>query len=426
MGFPAAVQSTRDAQRKQAAERAAGIARAEAERLGYTQQPGAGSSYIADPDETPAAVADFIEGQHGTLEDIPSWANPQEYAQAGAEYAKGDAASLTGDGRFRESQFLMHPRRFEYMQDVGRAVDLLRGLGEKDQPAGADMSAKSSAERALDFWDSSKGAQTTRQDYHRANYQRYGGAEKGAAALITNRLSPIAHYLQKTEILPKALAFKAEPGASWMDAFGRASGNNEMMKNVQLGEVPVLDMATPANGEDQAVYDARYAQRLGDLTDAYINTLPPSDQYVANSLYGTEVPTYTADIIGTARSALDGTGIASLLTGLPVAAVSKDGVLKGLLRQGLQEAVPEAGFTTAVNSVLPARTPSYSAYFMQPMPAEAPTSAEDRNRAEVIAESLGRDQHDSLWNERNKAHRSVVGSLLDYLPSSPTLWGAVQ
>ena len=125
-------------------------------------------------------------------------------------------------------------------------------------------------------------------------------------------------------------------------------------------------------------------------------------------------------------SALDGTGIASILTGLPVAAVHKNGVLRGLLQQGLQEAVPEAGFTAAVNSVLPARTPSYSSYAMQPMPAEAPPSADERNRAEAIAESLGRDQYDSLWNERNKAHRSVVGSLLDYLPSSPTLWGAVQ
>lgn len=403
---------------KSAAEaelRANAVARAEAARLGYQ------GDVLADP----AAAADWIENNpdYGTELTAPGWANSQQYAAAAKEYDPKGERSPT------QVQHLMSPERYAYMQNVGRTVDLLRGLSNKEHTS----TGETRAERAMHFWDQSNNARSTRDDYNDANYQRYGGGGKGVGALFTNPLSPIGAHLQNMEVIPNAIAFQAEVGPSIIEAPARAGALQGLRQRVALNENPMLDIDPRREGESPEQYAERYANRYGQLADLEAAAKQPSDQYVANTLFGslfgdehTAVPRFTADILGTARSMVDPTFLASVFTGAPVAA-GRGGFLKGLLRATGDEAKPEAAFAAGVNALTGGSgSPTWYDYFFTPVdtsPAERASIRDQQSKASAQAQiDVLNRENPTIWES---VHGKGVLSGLG-MAENPQLWTGPQ
>lgn len=418
---------------RDAAIRASAVARAEAARLGYE----------GDAVSDPGAAADWIENnpQYGPEEIAPGWANAGQYAAAAKAFDPKGQRSPT------EVQHLMSPEKYEYMQNVGRTVDLLRSLADKGNVA----DGQTSAERAMYWWDRSNNARSTRDDYGNfgvlgslfmgdrgANYQRYGGGSKGVGAMFTNPLSPINAHIQNMEVLPNALAFATETSSAHpMDvglgvplpapeAMARAGALHGLRQRVATGENPILDIEPRRDGESPEEYAARYATRLEELRQLEADARQPSDQYVANAMYGTPVPRFTADIIGTARSMVDPTFWGSVLTGAPIAA-GKGGLLRKLFRSAADEAKPEAAFAAGVNYITGGSgSPTWGDYFFTPVdtsPEERAAIRDQDHKARVQAQvdALNRE-NPTLWES---VHGKGVLSGLG-IAENPQLWTGPQ
>jgi hypothetical protein len=242
------------------------------------------------------------------------------------------------------------------------------------------------------------------------------------------------------EVLPNAIAFQAEVGPSLIEAPARAAALQGLRQRVALNENPMLDIK-PRVGipyrdyESPEQYAERFANRYGQLADLEAAAKQPSDQYVANAVFGslfgdeqTAVPRFTADILGTARSMVDPTFLASVFTGAPAAATAgRGGLLKGLVKSVGDEAKPEAAFAAGVNALTGGSgSPSWYDYFFTPV---ATSSAERAAIRDQQSKASAQAQIDVLNRENPTIWESVHGKgVLSGLgrAENPQLWTGPQ
>jgi hypothetical protein len=247
------------------------------------------------------------------------------------------------------------------------------------------------------------------------------------------------------EVLPNAIAFSAETSDSHPvdiglgvplpapEAMARAGALQGLRQRVATNENPMLDIDPRREGESPEQYAERFANRYGQLADLEAAAKQPSDQYVANAVFGslfgdkhTAVPRFTADILGTARSMVDPTFLASVFTGAPVAA-GRGGLLKGLVKSVGDEAKPEAAFAAGVNALTGGSgSPSWYDYFFTPV---ATSSAERAAIRDQQSKASAQAQIDVLNRENPTIWESVHGKgVLSGLgmAENPQLWTGPQ
>lgn len=280
-------------------------------------------------DDAAGRVADHIEGVFGKLEDRPSWSNEEEYAKAGRRFAEENAHRYGSVGEaYNASKHLMSPQRYQYMQDVGRTVDLLRSLHD-----GTPVTS-------WQYYSQSKGRPLARLDsmardpelrgFNEAGYERFRG--QGPQSFFQDPVSPVAWYLRAGQTIPNAIKFSSASS----DPLADTAGNRDFYQAFRRGPNEVLDIPSlPENATPEQVraHEERYAQRAREVAEMEANLQPPSWHSTINAIPGLpNVPAGVADIVGTLGDALD----PSLLAGLPAGALprfvasSPDNILAGL------------------------------------------------------------------------------------------------
>jgi hypothetical protein len=405
-------------------DRAARVAQEQATRLGVPTP--------IDPVSSPESAADWIESTYGTEQDVPSYWNSDEYAAA----VRDRRAAGVPD---TESFYTMAPERYRYMQDVGRAVDLLRGLREPTK------TLRSPEDVALEFWDKSDGARSTRSDYHRPNYQRYSGSDNATPALFGSSTSPVSAHVRNVGVPTNAIAFTSV-GGGLQDA-GVLHG---LEGRIQLGEVPVAAMPSPTSPSpadapsrsrliggstpelEAAQRSERWRSGMDELEQVRRDIGRPGDQYMTQALFGGPVPRFTADIVGTAASMIDPSFWVGLAAAAPRAAAAKMSVLRNLLAEAASEGAGEAAFTGALNSLIGTGEGSLYDYVFTPVSAAGYRNGKlmddpkRRDRAQAKAEALINSEPRTIWE---KVHgespvwrgAEAVGR---GIYASPQAWGA--
>ncbi|NDE15094.1 hypothetical protein EBZ80_09215 [bacterium] len=391
------------------------------------------------PGGGPGRLADLIESQYGRLQNQPSWANANQYANAGASWAMarddGAAASpLTSTlaDEYRKSQHLMSPARAKYMRGPGRRVDVLRNL-------------RQDPERAMYFWDRSSPPEMrtgrpddlslARTDFNDPIYQRFGN--DNASPFVASS-SPIARGLSWMSSVPNALQFYAAESPTWSDAFGKSDVTILAQDRTRSGanqENPVADAPDSATAKE-------IIARQAELDERAANLLPPPGQNVANSvlksLYGV-IPHVSASAWAgrPLQPGEESRGEPPLASGLV-----RDGIVLGanyldgsqlfgllnprslipeLARDLGREAGIEVGLTAAINPSLPDDPVGYVTEGLPslPMDTDARQAAFDAEEADMRA------RPQSLYNARLAADPEFVrpimkagSGLLNWLRSS--------
>lgn len=230
------------------------------------------------PRNTPLnEAAAMIEQRAQSSGSTPSaWANPEEWAAARESYAREGKTPAEINKRWEESQYLLDPRTYEYMQKYGRDADMLAGLSDYEQVRGADDSlaetpaeydptgigdwqgmakaveagyAQSKKDTALSHWNSSRDARLARPGLGSANYQRYGGLSGSLANAITNPDVPVGNYMTFSETVPNYLRMT---GSGEADNESQAWEAAQAMRLAQnryrlTAPSPILDTDDPKN-----------------------------------------------------------------------------------------------------------------------------------------------------------------------------------
>jgi|694.fasta_scaffold93011_2 hypothetical protein len=391
------------------------------------------------PGHSPEIAASWIEGDYGTLQEQPSWANADQWASAGARWAQarddgGMASPLTSTlaDEYHKSQHLMSPARAEYMQGPGRRVDVLRNL-RKDP------------ERAMHFWDRSAPPEVrdgkpselalTRTEYYDPIYQRFG--EDNVSPYLVSS-SPIARGLSYMSALPYALQFRAAETPTSSEAFDRSDTTILSQDRTRSGanqENPIADATSDAT--PQQIID-----RQNELDQRAVHLLPPPGQNVANSvlesLYSV-IPHVSASAWADRplqpgeesrgdppkASGLVRDGIVlgtNYLDGSQVMGVfNPKALLPELVRDAGREAAIETGLTAAISQALPEDPVAYATQGLPslPMDMDARRQAFEAEKADMAA------RPQSLYDARNandpefgRAMRVMGSGLLDWLRSS--------
>lgn len=400
------VAANRAARKKEVDIRLPSVVRQEWARLG-----GSALAPGVDPVTDPSAAADALErpptdnvvdGGYGKYSDQPGWMNADQWAQAGIEYAR--APGGISEDRYRRSQFLQTPQRYQYMQEgPGR---LLAALREKNP------------DRALYFFDKSNNARTTRDDYNDANYGQFGGFAPGASALITG-VSPLAAHLRNQAVIPNAILNAPETGL--LKGLERAHANYNLASRVMLSpnsEQEVLDLPSDATPE-AASQRRKFLSEMADLLAPQSGKRIASSVWNASSALGDTVGTALyadgkAPIIRGRREAAGApaayTDAVETMASMADATLVPDLAVHGPIKGLITEAVGDSPFEIAQRHIFstdPNRT--YAGYLSDPT-APYVQDKERLRRAEQAAAAVQGMTADS-------------GGLLGALTTEPEAWG---
>ena len=261
--------------------------------------------YGAAPGYGPVVASEQLETVFDRLESNPGWFNAKQFGREAAKYAQERGGT---EPARRESQFLMSPERYEYMQaGPGRAVDLLGQL--RDDP-----------QTALHFWNRSKDARTTRDEYGDplmqgagSNYGRYQGAGAGALELLGSPLSPIGRYLGTQSIVPAALAHdtRGYPGGA-RDTLGIAYAADLAKQRYRTGENPILDVPERLPGESEADRADRWRRRESEVVGDIVAMTPPDAAEMSRNTFGAGAPEVSGRVLETLMGFADATAPVSL------------------------------------------------------------------------------------------------------------------
>lgn len=355
------------------------------------------SALVAHPELDPA---DAIEAHYGPMEMVPGWYNAQELQDANDELGN-NYWSLS-------SKWTQSPERYRYMQDVGRDVDLLRGLIEGTPAANV---------RALDFWDRSLDARPT-DNWDGANYQRFGGIGNQFINTVTDPAAGFGAYLTYADIVPNVLKHLLG-GSSLSQAVHRAHALKEFQSRYRLGKNPVLDLPSP-NREERSIDEeaddyGQWLDRHEELSQQRGDLQPPSGQRIATNLFGGNASPFVGDAVETAVSMMDPSLAASFFTALPArmtasafqrvaraagrprwhpplsppTSITKGDRLRGVMAQARAEAVPEAVMSGAARAVQDAPRTWIDYFFTPQEPAENdPSESNAASRRDAAARAM--------------------------------------
>lgn len=473
--------AAKQAREREALQRARMIVQGESYRLaplfesaGVEQQTPEQIMHGHAPGYGPELEAQRLERLAGSYELVPGWWDAKQFAEASASRARKAADRVLAgrsrkglpynrplhrseyDEEFRKNRHLLSGPQFEYLQEVGRTIDLLRNLRDESWSSGM----RGPAQVAVEYWDKSNpvhnpGAIRAREDYNDPNYQRFAGVSKGLQSFFQNPDSPLMRWIHVSQVMPSAIGFAHETASGPAgEAFQRAANTRAARLGYMLNdENPVLQSRPPSDPYDYETW----GKELAGAGEHYQNVQPPPWQNVANSLWrsvqdtaqraaGIERPVVSdataafGDLLGIFGEAADPSAVAGVLAGVPLRArlladlarqqgrrpasiVSRAAQATG--GQAYQEAVPEVAFSGALNAAggNPSRT--LLQYLTAPQPS-TPLDTEARALAHAREETrnlpkgddslgahFGQPQKQSIPDERRKAYyRHLPGSSL--------------
>jgi len=364
--------------------------------------------YGLGPVEGPERAARQLEDVFGTVQYQPSWMNAEQFAEAAADYADDGPDPVF---RAYDSQWLMSPERYTYMQEgPGRTVDLLKDL-------------RTDPERAWRFYRKSEGARTTRGGYSDPFYARYEGVDKSLQDGVSSPLSSAGRYLGWQGVFPMRLKHGAA-GATPGEAYGWANALDIASQRFRLGEVPVLDIDESVPGESAGDRAVRFADRYGRVESdvAALRGVSPED--LGRHVFGRPVPPAAGYLVDAFASALDGTAPPGLLASLATAPG------KAMVRTATNAAARTAGTSTGAAAKMIDRAasvfPGESALQQGARVAEyrgVPASAyADALRRPTVA-GMAVDAGKRLVREEGPPEAVVEGGLNAVLPQPKRTWG---
>jgi hypothetical protein len=355
-------------------------------------------------------LADEIERRQGTATDRPGWRNANQYASAGAKYAKQNLdqhGSL--DEGYTAARHIMSPERADYMQKVGRTVDLLRGLRAGDPDTSPQV--------AMDYYRNSWQNPLARDTWNSAVYQREADDTMAVPAgrLIEDPTSPVGWYARTSGHIPETFLRRGEDAAT-------AGQNTLAYKRFLENTKDVGGLSEVMNLPDDATPE-QYAQRSNAMATMKSALAPPDAAPLVSGLIG-NAPQAVYDTVGTGIQALDPTVLAAilqvpiraigtrLLSAIPGALAPKTAaqatmrsVAAGMGRQALEEGVgeiPTSGLAAASAAVQPGENADDTLvnYWTQPVPPQARDTGAASDYAQYILSELETNPND-LWHARN-------------------------
>ena len=375
---------------------------------GYYKDPAAAKKAFDDP----AAAADAIEKQHGSLEAQPGWANGKSYTDARVAYAnQAPEGSFERDERYRAAQYLQSPEQHKYMQGPGRVVDLLRGLAPSKQHSyewftGNDAASERPRTQANEYFDKSAGQELTRKDYNDPNYQRFRG--NGALGFLTNPLGIVGNALRTMNISPDAIKHAAVHPEGVLKGLehglasaGAAKHIGDQVVAINPEQV-VLDLPDGASPDD-------HIKRRAEIAGLQKDLMAPSGQAVAQKVFGGRVPAVVGDGMEILTNALDPSLAAGVVGGLKSGLWS---AIKGEMK-------PEIVIGSALNALGGDPERTWTDYITKPVDASkefdqvdaAIAAAKEASRQFMIPQRGWGGQPDdppSLWWQGQDAYNRQV------------------
>ena len=225
----------------------------------------------------------------------PGWRNADEFRAA------------TQDVDDEDRQGYMSPDRYAYMQEVGRDADFLANV-------------EANPKKALQYWDRSNGAHSTRRSLWSPNYQRYSPFLSGLLATVNDRRSVIGKALQNIGVMSN-IAQDFAGGTPLGDAMQNANALNQLQQRSSTGENPVGTLPPARPGATPDELSREFLDNQAYLKDMESKVQPRSGQYIANgaarALTGEDAPRAVGDATALATSMVDPTLLSGLMTSVP-------------------------------------------------------------------------------------------------------------
>lgn len=286
-------------------------------------------------------TADALEDAYGKLDEVPSWRNAEDLAKANEGKSWWDTSA----------KWTLAPQRYDYMQDVGRDVDLLRSVEsgvQADDAIGGHTGRENAVHAALKYWDRSKGADST-DDIWGPRYQRFAGLSNQIESGYIDPAVSLSAALHRMDDIPGILRdLLAGRGAA--ESLERSNAMGAFNRRYRLGKNPVLDLPSDEPAQDVDSYmrqQDEYQQRHNDLEGKYLALQPARGQEVANgasqAMFGSNAPALAGDAVDVLTSIVDPSFIASAAVAAPAIGMAKAAArsraASGLVSKGFRDRI---------------------------------------------------------------------------------------
>lgn len=300
----------------------------------------------------PATAMQMVQGaSEGAWGAQPSaWANPEERANARAEYAARGANPDEVQKRWEESIYLVDPDTQEFRQRFLRDKEFLERMSARDGrdaeteawtgKPDAGRLTQARTQMALEAWD-----KTNNNPLYRDNWRDSGGwkGQEGLGAGFANAaMNPdttVGRLMQHGDGIFNFLAMQGSgetptTSESWRTAVGGLQSN---LKNRPFSDAPMLDLPSSATQEERAA-------RLRELQkEAATAAVPENSERWARS--GLLPPPVIRDAGDAVLATLDGTQF------LPGATLVK-GAVKGAAKQAATKLALDMGSDAATSTAI--------------------------------------------------------------------------
>jgi hypothetical protein len=294
-----------------------------------------------------------------------AWANPEEAANAQAEYAAKGKTPQEVEQRFDESIYLLPPEGYEYNQNYGRDVSFLESMPAMSA-AGRDFGnrgtspQKEAVNAALSSWDSSNMSPLYRKNWRQGTYASTGGAGKAFANVMSNPDLSSGHYMNISETVPNFIRSAGSGEMSPSQAATAANAERLARQELRLDSpVPILrekDQSTVADRirEHRKQLASAAIPEAGERWERTLGFRPP--QFVQNAgdfLISMIDPTILIPAVGAGRGAV---GIAKKGAQVAGAGWTKPALQQFGKQVGVEfgkDGLVEQGIGHAISGVLP-------------------------------------------------------------------------
>lgn len=269
-----------------------------------------------------ATALQWIELVSGGAE--PSaWANPEERAAARAAYAAEGSGPADVERRWKDSEYLLDPRTYDYMQKYGRDVDFLLGMIDKNayKPDLIKRYNASNGER-LYRRGMFNGKMVDPDGAH--GYQRWSGAGLGLADALTNPDTALGEYIGISETVPNFLRMQGSgetktAGESWRAAQAARMANARYRIT---SPAPILDLPAGASPED-------IGRRIAELRNETARASIPFGEERWQRTAGFTPPGWLSDVGDITMSMADPTILVPAAKAVGTAGAVTKAVVKG-------------------------------------------------------------------------------------------------
>jgi len=280
-----------------------------------------------------------------------AWANPEERANARAEYAARGGNPDEVQKRWEDSIYLVDPATHNYNQNFRRDREFLENIalsGEREPSVEAWTGAtgaptQARVQNAVAAWD-----QTNNNPLYRDSWSSSGWSDQsGIASTVMNAISnpdlPLGKFMNPGNAVYDFLALQGSgEGNSAVDSGRAAAGNYMTAANNRLDTpAPILDLPSSASPRDRA-------QRLKELQQESATAAVPDSGERWERTTGIVPPPLMRDTGDAFLAAMDGT---QLIPGMPVmkgAVGAAKGVAKSAAKRALVDTAQDAAVSVGL------------------------------------------------------------------------------